>query len=93
MGESVSSLQPPVTMSTPLDRVAHLRIALAVIEARQRVTVSPADKRSLADEWESTYTELLALERRLNIPDYIDRLMAEPITDEEKKWIENYEKE
>ena len=83
----------PATMSTPLDRVAELRITLAAIEARQRETPPGPAVRRNADEWQTIYLELVALERSLNIPDYDDRLMDEPLTDEEKKWIENYEKE
>ena len=81
------------TMPTPLERVAQLRIAIAAIEARQRETPPGPAVRTNADEWEVVYTELVALERSLNIPTYLDRLEAEPLTEEEKKWIENYEKE
>jgi hypothetical protein len=80
-------------MTTPLERVAQLRIAIAAIEARQRKTPPGPDVRKNADEWEKVYLELVALERSLNIPDYDDRLMDEPLTEEEKKWIEEYEKE
>jgi hypothetical protein len=80
-------------MSTPLDRVAELRTAIAALEARQRETPPGPAVRRNADEWEILYRELVALERSLNIPDYDDRLMDEPLTDEEKKWIEDYEKE
>jgi hypothetical protein len=82
-----------ITMTTPLERVAQLRIAIAALEARIQKTPPGPDVRKNADEWQTIYLELVALERSLNIPDYDDRLMAEPITEEEKKWIENYEKE
>jgi hypothetical protein len=82
-----------ITMTTPLERVAQLRIAIAALEARIQKTPPGPEVRKNADEWETIYLELVALERSLNIPDYDDRLMAEPITEEEKKWIENYEKE
>jgi aspartyl/asparaginyl beta-hydroxylase (cupin superfamily) len=81
------------TMTTPLERVAQLRIAIAALEARIQKTPPGPEVRKNADEWQTIYLELVALERSLNIPDYDDRLMAEPITEEEKKWIENYEKE
>jgi hypothetical protein len=81
------------TMTTPLERVAQLRIAIAALEARQRETPPGPEVRKNADEWQTIYLELVALERSLNIPTYLDRLEAQPITEEEKKWIENYEKE
>jgi hypothetical protein len=80
-------------MTTPLERVALLRISIAAIEARQRKTPPGPAVRMNADEWEKVYLELVELERSLNIPDYDDRLMAEPFTEEEKKWIEDFEKD
>ena len=80
-------------MTTPLDRVAELRTAIAALEARIQKTPPGPDVRKNADEWQTIYLELVALERSLNIPDYDDRLMSEPLTDEETKWIEEYEKD
>jgi hypothetical protein len=60
---------------TPLECLAYLRTAIASIEARQRETPSGPEKRALAAEWETIYLELLALETRLGLRDYLDRLM------------------
>ena len=87
------SLPTTSKMTTPLERVAELRLAIAALEARIQKTPPGPDVRKNADEWETIYLELVALEHSLNIPDYGDRLMAQPLTDEEKKWIEEYERE
>lgn len=58
-------------MSALSDRIAHLRIALAAIEARQRdPSVSLADKHALSDDWETLYIELDELRDRYELLTY-----------------------